>query len=334
MQEVKKLLNKHPIIDVKDLKKSFSTYYRGESLIEAIKYLINRKKKVIKALKGISFSINEGEIIAFLGPNGAGKSTTIKILSGIMYPDEGYVNVLGYEPWSQRKSYVKNIGVLFGQKSQLVWDTPPIDSFYLHKAIYSIDDKAFNNRLKELIELLEIKDIIKKPTRQLSLGERMRCEFVMAMLHSPKIVFLDEPTIGLDIFAKEKIRRFIKKINKKERITFLITSHDLEDIEHLSDRVIVINHGEIIFNGDIDKLREKHKRYAVIKLNKKPNISKIKNIKGIEIIEHINYSLKISIDIKQIKLNELIKRFNEQYIIEDLELKPMPIAELIKELLR
>jgi len=212
--------------------------------------------KTTKAVDNVTFSVSRGEVFGFLGPNGAGKSTTIKILSGIMYPDEGYVNVLGYEPWSQRKSYVKNIGVLFGQKSQLVWDTPPIDSFYLHKAIYSIDDIAFNNRLKELIELLEIKDIIKKPTRQLSLGERMRCEFVMAMLHSPKIVFLDEPTIGLDIFAKAKIRRFIKKINKKERITFLITSHDLEDIEHLSDRVIVINHGEIIFNGDIDKLRE------------------------------------------------------------------------------
>ena len=180
----------------------------------------------MQALKGISFSIKKGELLGLLGPNGAGKSTTIKILTGILFPTSGKVESFGYVPWKARKKYVAHIGAVFGQKSQLVWDIPPIDSFYMNKAIYDIKTEDYKKRLNKMVAMLEAKELIKKPTRQLSLGERMRCEFIIAMLHNPEIVFLDEPTIGLDVIAKEQIRVFIKEMNNRG-VTFILTTHDM-----------------------------------------------------------------------------------------------------------
>ena len=206
------------IIEVKNLKKEFKTFSKGHGIKDSIKSLIKRNYSTVKALNDINFKIEKGEIRGFIGPNGAGKSTTIKILCGILFPTSGQVKVNGFEPWSQRKKYVKNIGVVFGQKSQLWFDLPPIDTYHLNKAIYDIPDTKFKKTLDYLVNLLEIKDIIYRPTRQLSLGEKMKCELVSSLLHGPDIVFLDEPTIGLDIISKEKIRQFIKKINREKQI--------------------------------------------------------------------------------------------------------------------
>ena len=225
------------IIKVENLTKVFKSYQRGNTFGEAVKSLFVRKPIYVHALKGISFNIEEGELVGFLGPNGAGKSTTLKILTGIMHPSGGKAEIMGYTPWKDRKKYVAKIGAVFGQKSQLLWDIPPVDAFYLNKAIYSIPERSFKKTLHKMVELLGVEELIKKPTRQLSLGERMKCEFIMAMLHKPKIVFLDEPTIGLDVIAKDKIREFILEMNRNG-VTFILTTHDLDDIAHLAQRVI------------------------------------------------------------------------------------------------
>jgi len=246
------------LIEVENLAKTYKSYQRGNTFGEAVKSLFVRKPLYIPALKEISFSIDQGELLGFLGPNGAGKSTTLKILTGVLHPSSGSVRIMGYTPWRDRRKYVANIGAVFGQKSQLLWDIPPVDAFYLNKAIYAIPEREFKKTMDQMVELLGVGELIRKPTRQLSLGERMKCEFIMAMLHQPKIVFLDEPTIGLDVIAKDKIREFILEMNKNG-VTFILTTHDLGDIEHLAKRVIVVNHGEIVFNRVYNQGRFKRK---------------------------------------------------------------------------
>lgn len=237
-----------PVIDVKHLTKTYTTYKRGAGMGQTFRSFFKREEISVQAVNDISFAIEQGEICGMLGPNGAGKSTTIKMLCGALYPTSGEISVLGYSLARDRKRYVGKIGAVFGQKSQLIWDIPPIDSFNMNKAIYGISTPDFNHRLEELAALLEISQVIEKPTRVLSLGERMKCEFVMAMLHQPDILFLDEPTIGLDVIAKVKIREFIRQMNKKLNMTCILTTHDLEDVEELAHRVIVINHGEKVFD--------------------------------------------------------------------------------------
>ncbi|MFH0905740.1 MAG: ATP-binding cassette domain-containing protein, partial [archaeon] len=231
------------------------------------------------------------------------------------------------------EQYVGNIGVIFGQKSQLFWNLPPIDSFYLNKDIYSIDEKDFKERLDKLVKLLAVEDVIKKQTRQLSLGERMRCEFIIAMLHNPKIVFLDEPTIGLDLIAKETIRNFIKEANIKENITFIITSHDLEDIEHLCKRVVIINHGKILFDDNISKLKADNTKYITIEFNDSTiDADKIKKIKGATVEKKIsNYSFELKINLEEIELDNLIKELSKIGKIEDIKINDPEISEFIKK---
>jgi len=321
------------IITVKNLKKEFSSYERGEGFLEAVKAMVVRKKVISKAVNSINLSIKKGEIVGFLGPNGAGKSTTIKMLSGIMYPDGGHVDVMGYVPWKDRKNYVRNIGVVFGQKSQLFWDLPPVDAFHMHKGVFSLADKPFKKQLDMLVKMLSIQNVMKRPTRLLSLGERMRCEFVMAMLHQPKVVFLDEPAIGLDIFAKETIRKFIRSINKKEGTTFIVTSHDLEDIEHLCDRVIVINHGKIVFDDVVEKLATENKKIITIKLYDKINFTRLGKLKGIKVLKKISpYAVTVQVDVSKTALEKVIKRIHLSKPIEDLEVTNPPITEIIKKL--
>lgn len=321
------------IITVNNLKKTFSTYERKEGFINALKALIIRKKKYFKAIDDVSFKIKRGEIVAFLGPNGAGKSTTIKALSGVLYPDSGEIKCYGYIPYKHRTKYVAHIGVVFGQKSQLFWDLPPIDSFYLNKSIYKIPEKEFKKNMKYLVNILKIEKIIHRPTRQLSLGERMKCEFVMAMLHNPKILFLDEPTIGLDIFAKEIVRQFIRDVNKKFNTTIIVTSHDLEDIEHLCERLIVINKGHIVFDDKLSSLNLDSDKKISITFEKKINLNYLKSLKNITIESVVNdFAVKIRTNTKTQKLGEIIKLISMNNHIEDLEVSNEPITELIKKL--
>lgn len=216
------------------------------------------KKERFEALKDVSFSVNRGDILGYIGPNGAGKSTTIKLMTGILTPDSGSVNILGFTPWEDRMNFTQHIGVVFGQKGLLWWDLPPVDTFDLYKEIYGLSAEEYNKRKEMLIRLFDAQEIVKRPTRKLSLGERMRCEIIAALLHKPQVLFLDEPTIGLDAIAKEKMREAIQEINRKEGITVVLTTHDMQDIEALANRIIILDEGKIIYEGSIADLKKKH----------------------------------------------------------------------------
>jgi ABC-2 type transport system ATP-binding protein len=319
------------MIEVKDLKRNYKTYERGSSFLETFKSLFHRKEIIVEALKGISFSLEKGELVALLGPNGAGKSTTLKILTGILHPTSGEVRVLGCIPWKDRKKYVSHIGAVFGQKSQLIWDVPPADSFALNKAIYGIPDSRYRANLDRLVEILNVSHIIRKPTRQLSLGERMKCEFIMAMLHDPQIVFLDEPTIGLDVIAKDNIRKFILEMNKNGA-TFILTTHDLGDVEHLAKKVIVINHGEIIFNNDLKGLRNYIGCRKLVKLCTRELLPDL-TMPGVQVTRLVSgYEAEMELDTATVELNDFIAEINRKSIIADMSIRDVPIEDLIKEL--
>lgn len=246
------------MIEVKEIKKYYKIAKRKQGLLASIQSLFKREYEVKKAVDGISFSIKKGEIVGFIGPNGAGKSTMIKMLSGILYPDVGTLQVNGYIPYKQRKQYVKNIGVVFGQKSQLNWDLPLIESFELMRYIYKIPKERYEENLKKFTKLLDMESFVNQPVRQLSLGQRMRGDIVAALLHSPELVFFDEPTIGLDVVAKEKIREFVRHMNQTEHTTIIFTTHDMQDIEKVCDRLIIIDNGKKIYDGTIMEIKSKY----------------------------------------------------------------------------
>ena len=304
-----------PIIEVKNIKKYYKVAKREKGLKATIKNLFHRKYEIKKAVNDISFSIKKGEIVGFIGPNGAGKSTTIKMLSGILYPDEGEIKINGFIPYKQRKQYVKNIGVVFGQKSQLNWDLPLIESFELMKYIYKIPEKVYEANLSKFTELLEMKDFIHQPVRQLSLGQRMRGDIVAALLHSPKIVFFDEPTIGLDVVAKEKIRDFVKYMNETEQTTIIFTTHDMQDIEKVCDRLIIIDTGKKIYDGSIAEIK-----------------SKYTNSKTIEIwLENGKKEVK-TFDVNQTPMNEVMEELFSKYHIKDISICEPEIDGIVRDI--
>lgn len=319
------------MIEVDHLCKRYKSYERGSTFQNVTKSLFVRKPIYIDAIKNLSFHVSEGEILGLIGPNGAGKSTALKILTGIMYPTSGSVSVMGMTPWKNRKQYVKNIGAVFGQKSQLLWDIPPLDAFLLNKSIYDIPKDTFDCVLEEMLELLSIADIIKKPTRQLSLGERMKCEFVMAMLHSPQIVFLDEPTIGLDVIAKDKIRQFIQKMNSKG-VTFILTTHDIGDIESLAQRVMIINHGEIVFDDSIHTLKGKTESKRSVSIAVKKPFESIKMDGVTDYSLRTDFEGEFFIDTTVISIADFIASMNNRYGISDIVVSQQPIEKIIKEL--
>ena len=313
-------------IEVKNISKTFKVPIR-EGILNSF---FNRKYKYIKAIDNISFSIKKGEIVGYIGPNGAGKSTTIKILSGILYPDEGKVVIDKMVPYLDRKKYVREIGVVFGQRSQLWWDIPAIDSFELLKEIYKIDDEEYKETLNELIETLNLKEIINIPVRQLSLGSRMRLEIAASLIHRPKILFLDEPTIGLDAVSKKEVRDFIKKINKKNNITVILTTHDMNDIEALSKRIILIGKGKVLYDGTLNKLKKDYDYIKKVTVITKEKI----NIKKNYIVEQRNERDKIEfkIDVRKIELNKFISYITDKIAIEDLEIENNNIDDIIVKL--
>lgn len=243
------------MITMEHVYKSYKVAKRNAGMKEACKAFFRRKTEIVQALSDVSFTISDGEIVGYIGPNGAGKSSTIKILSGILTPEGGVCKVDGRIPWKNRMEHVKNIGVVFGQRSQLWWDVPVIDSFELLKDIYSIPTATYQESLEELTLLLNLQELLKTPTRQLSLGQRMRCEIAASLLHQPKILFLDEPTIGLDAVSKLAVREFIKGINQKRKTTVILTTHDMQDIEALASRIILIGKGRVLLDGTIEDMR-------------------------------------------------------------------------------
>ena len=318
-------------INVEHLNKEFKVLQRDSGLMNAFKSLIKRNYKEIKAVDNISFEIEKGEIVAYIGPNGAGKSTTIKMLTGILKPDNGYIRVDGFNPFIDRVKYVKNIGVVFGQKSQLWWDIPVEDSFLLLKDIYKISDKEYEKTKEELVELLNLKEFLNTPVRQLSLGQRMRCEIAASLLHNPKILFLDEPTIGLDAISKLQVRKFIKEINKKKKVTIILTSHDMTDIEALTNRIIVIGHGKKLYDGslnDIKKNFNKNKQVEII-FRKLKNIPKMKNV---EIIKKDTSKVLLNVDMNYNTISKVIREYSKVCEIEDVNVLEENIDDIIVKL--
>ena len=252
-------------IELKQVCKTFVLRKRQKGLLGAMRGAFSREKELVRAVRDVSFSVEEGELVGYIGPNGAGKSTTIKMMSGILTPDSGEMNIMGRTPWKERRAHVAQIGVVFGQRSQLWWDTPVNDSFELLRDIYRVPQAAYKRRLDDLTALLNAGSLLNTPVRQLSLGQRMKCELIGALLHAPRILFLDEPTIGLDAVTKLALRAFLSDLNRREGVTMLLTTHDMDDIEALCSRVMVIGKGQLLFDGGMDELRERYAPQRVIR---------------------------------------------------------------------
>lgn len=298
---------------------------------QAAKALFYREHTIVDALKDLSFSINPGEIVGYIGPNGAGKSTTIKIMSGILVPETGNCSIMGFTPWKDRVQYVQNIGVVFGQRSQLWWDVPVLDSFELLKDIYKVPQQEYQTTLNLLIETLELQNMIHTPVRQLSLGQRMRCEIAASLLHNPKILFLDEPTIGLDAASKIAVRQFIKTINKEKGVTVILTTHDMNDIEALADRVILIGKGSLLYDGQLEELRKQFGAQKTITADFRKNASPIR-IPHATVLSQSPERVVLCIDTEQVNTSEIITQLSNQLELIDVSIESQPIEEIILKL--
>ncbi len=319
------------VIRVKNLEKTFRIAIRQPGLWGAVSGLFNRQYKTVKALEDVSFSIEPGELIGYIGPNGAGKSTTVKILSGILVPDAGEVEVLGLTPWKNRVETVKHIGVVFGQRTQLWWDLPVLESFDLLRDIYRIPPAQYLQTRDRLITLLNLSSFLHTPVRQLSLGQRMRCDLAAALLHSPKILFLDEPTIGLDAVSKLAARDVIRELNRDLGVTILLTTHDMDDIEALCQRVIVLNQGHVFLDGLLSQLRSKvsSERHLIIDLESEHDT--ISN-QYVEKIRQEGHRIWLKFDPTVVSVAKLIAHITSEHAIRDLYVENPPIEEIIAKL--
>ena len=255
------------VISVSHLSKFYKIHKKEAGFLGSMKSLVKREYFDAKAVDDISFEIEEGELVGFIGPNGAGKTTTLKCLSGLLYPTNGHVSVLDYIPYERNYDYLKKIALVMGQKNQLWWDLPAQESFILNKEIYDIPDNIFNKTLEELSTLLDVKDVLNVQVRKLSLGQRMKCELITALIHSPKVLFLDEPTIGLDVVMQKKLRDFLKEYNKKYKSTIILTSHYMEDVKELCERVIIIDHGKILYDGKLENIVKEYAKNKFLSID-------------------------------------------------------------------
>ena len=317
-------------IEVKDLSKTFKTKIKEKGLKGSFKSLFKSKYKDKKAVNNISFSVERGEVLAFIGPNGAGKSTTIKMLTGILYPTNGEISVMGINPQKQRKELAYKIGTVFGQKEQLWIHLTPYDNFKFFGAIYDIPEAVVEKRIEEYKNIFELDSFINTPVRGLSLGQRMICEIVASLIHEPEILFLDEPTIGLDPVVKEKIRVFIKRLNKEKKTTIFLTSHDVRDIEKLCKRVIIVNDGEIVLDDTMENLKYHYlnKKIVEAKMNTKINLD---DVDGINILKDKDYNLKLEVDLTKKTISDAIKLLDPDKII-DINISNTPLETIISSI--
>jgi len=316
------------MIKVQGLYKTFKVAKRTSGIASALKSFYKREYTSIEALKNVSFSIKPGEIVGYIGPNGAGKSTTIKVMSGILVPDSGKCEILGRTPWNDRIAHVKNIGVVFGQRSQLMWDIPVLDSFELLRDIYRVPEQEYKRNLNKLTEVLDLSEILGTPVRQLSLGQRMRCEITASLLHSPKILFLDEPTIGLDAVSKVAIRKFIKEINEEKGVTVILTTHDMGDIEALTDRILLIGKGQILFDGSLNNLKSRYNSYSVLTVDYTGDNS-IFDIDNTSLLSNKNGRAILQVDTKNISVSSVISHISNIMEIREISVEARPVEEVI-----
>ena len=317
-------------IEVKQISKTFRVAKKKSGLKASLISFFKRDYKDVKAVDEISFSIEKGEIVGYIGPNGAGKSTTIKILSGILVPDKGECRVQGMIPWKNRREYVKNIGVVFGQRSQLWWDIPAEDTFDLLRDIYDIPEEEFQATKEDLIKRLNLSDIINIPVRQLSLGQRMRCEIAASLLHNPEILFLDEPTIGLDAVSKQVVRDFIKKLNKEKNTTIILTSHDMSDIKALAKRIVLIGKGKVLYDGSLKRLQNQYETQEYVSIKTKDNLN-IRN-KGIIKKNKNKEGYDLVIDTRILSISQLLNLISKKITIEDIEIDHEELDNIIVKL--
>ncbi len=317
------------VIEVKDLNKSFRIYKKEQGILNSIKSLINRKYEDVHAVSDISFSIERGAFVGLIGPNGAGKTTTLKMLTGLLYPTSGDVKVLGYVPYKRDRSYLKRISLVMGQKSQLWWDLPASDSFYLNKDIYEIPDNEFNERYNELAELLEIKHILNTQVRKLSLGQRMRCELMSSLLHNPEVLFLDEPTIGLDVVMQKKLHTFFKEYNEKYNTTVILTSHYMDDVKELCKRVLIVDEGRLVFDGDLDSLVKKYVNKKNISFVSNNRLSKKDVINLGEVVSFSPHKITISVDRSDVA--NISSKILSSFDVDDLDINEMSLEEVIRK---
>ena len=325
--------NEQYSITIKNLKKHFKVYHKEAGLWGSIKSLWHREYKEVKAVDGISFDIKHGEVVGFIGQNGAGKTTTLKMLSGLLYPTDGEVNVLGFNPWDRKPEFQKQFALVMGQKNQLWWDLPAIETFLLNKAIYEIPDKQYEDTLNKLVDLLDVREILNVQVRKLSLGQRMKCELIAALLHNPKVLFLDEPTIGLDVVMQKVLRDFIKKYNKEFGATIILTSHYMDDVKELCERAIIIDKGTKVFDGKLDDIIQKYARNKTLSLVfSKPvtrkeleEFGKIKELSE----DGTSYTAKLLVPRKE--ATKMAGNILNKLPVEDLNIEEPPIEAIIRE---
>lgn len=314
-------------ISVSELAKTYKVHQKPEGLAASVRALFHRRHKFVRAVDGISFDIEPGEMVGFLGPNGAGKTTTLKILSGLIYPTSGTVRVLDFIPWERNNAYRRQFALLMGQKNQLWWDLPAMESFRLHKEIYSIGESDFSSVLEELGSLLNVSHLMHQPVRELSLGERMKMELIAALLHSPSILFLDEPTIGLDVVAQANIRSCLRSYNRTRQVTILLTSHYMQDIEALCDRVLVINHGRLVHDGLLSEIVDRFAGYKILKLRFQDGTMPARFDDVGEVIELD--PPKVAIRLPRESVARQAGRLLAEHAISDISVEDPPIEDVI-----
>lgn len=320
-----------PIIETRDLRKVFRSIKRVPGPLGALRTLFSTTYEERVAVAGVTMALEPGELVGYIGPNGAGKSTTIKMLTGILVPTSGDVRVAGLVPWQSRKENARNIGVVFGQRSQLYWDLPLIESFELLRAIYNVPRDVYRRNLDEFVELLEMSEFLRTPVRQLSLGQRMRGDFAAALLHGPQIVYLDEPTIGLDVVAKEAIREFIARINAERGTTVILTTHDLADVERLCRRIVLIDEGTIIYDGDIDRIKSEYGRFRTLVLHLAEPVQ-APALDGAELTETEGGVARFRFDRNRQRADVLVRQASERYRVEDVSIEEPDLESIIRRI--
>ncbi|MCL6534069.1 MAG: ATP-binding cassette domain-containing protein [Armatimonadetes bacterium] len=319
-----------PVIEAERLSKTYISYKRPPGLWGAIKSLFHRERHEVQAVRDISFRIEEGELVGFLGPNGAGKTTTLKMLSGIIFPTSGTARVLGFVPWERRPEMQRQIALVMGQKMQLWWDLPPYESYILLKALYEIPDDVFERRVHELAEMLEIRHVLHTQVRRLSLGERMKCELLAALLHRPRVLFLDEPTIGLDVVSQKRIREFLKEYNQRERTTILLTSHYMQDVQELAQRVLIIHHGQLIFDDTLRALVERYSPSRALHLQFERPVSAA-DLEGYGRIVRME-PLSAVLEVPREQVSRVASALLQAFPIHDITIEEVDIDEIIRDI--
>lgn len=320
-----------PIITVEHLSKHFKVYRRRTGFWGSLSSTVSRQHDIIRAVDDVNFSLDRGELVGYIGANGAGKSTTIKMLTGILVPSSGHIDVMGLTPYRQRKENTRRIGVVFGQRTQLWWDLPVIDSFELLKQIYEIPQNLYKQNLEFFSEMLQLQPFLSTPVRRLSLGQRMRCDLTAALLHNPEILYLDEPTIGLDVVAKEQVRQFLRQVNAERQVTVILTTHDLNDVEQVCQRLIIIDSGKIIYDGGIDALKKRYGKTRMLIVDLAQAYSEVQ-LEGVDLTRRDGNRIWLAFDRDTISASEVIAQLTARYEIQDLTISEPEIEEIVRRI--